>query len=304
MTLRRALVLTAFAARAAWAHTGEPLQPHDLWTAWRFDPGIVIPLAAAAVLYVRGARTSRGISIRQMLLFAAGYVVLALALISPLHAAGEVLFSAHMVQHEVLMLVAAPLLALSRPLIALLWGLPLPVRRMLGHLAKWRPFEAGWRAITSPLVAWLLHAIALWLWHAPVLFQATLTSEWVHALQHSSFLGSALLFWWSLFYVRGEAGYGAGVLYVFTTAVHTSILGALLTFAPIIWYPAYSQRALAWGVSPVADQQIGGLIMWIPAGLVYLAAGLALFAAWLRESDAEEIIAETGREACSTRGLR
>ena len=105
-------------------------------------------------------------------------------------------------------------------------------------------------------------------------------------LSGAFFLVSALLFWWSLFYVRGQAGYGVGVLYVFTTAVHTSILGALLTFAPVTWYPAYSQRALAWGVSPIADQQIGGLIMWIPAGVIYLAAGLVLFAAWLRESDA------------------
>jgi cytochrome c oxidase assembly factor CtaG len=76
------------------------------------------------------------------------------------------------------------------------------------------------------------------------------------------------------------------VLYVFTTAVHTSILGALLTFAPHIWYPAYSTTTQAWGLSPVEDQQLGGLIMWVPASLVYVLAGLALLAAWMKESDA------------------
>jgi putative membrane protein len=108
----------------------------------------------------------------------------------------------------------------------------------------------------------------------------------VHAAQHASFFLSALLFWWSLLYARGRAGYGLGVLYIFTTAVHTSILGALLTFAPSVWYPAYAPGTRAWGLSPLEDQQIGGLIMWVPAGVVYLAAGLALFAAWLRESAA------------------
>jgi len=101
-----------------------------------------------------------------------------------------------------------------------------------------------------------------------------------------SFFLSALLFWWALFYTHGRLAYGAAVFYVFTTALHTSILGALLTFAPHVWYPAYSSTTQAWGLTPLQDQQIGGLVMWVPAGLVYLAAGLALFAAWLKESDA------------------
>jgi len=207
------------------------------------------------------------------------------ALVSPLHPMGEVLFSAHMAQHELLMLVAAPLLVLSRPLVPFLWGFPLPMRRTVAHWAKWTAIEQSWHILTRPFTAWWIHAIVLWVWHAPAFFQATLTSEWIHALQHMSFLGSALLFWWSLFYVRGQAGYGVAVLYVFTTAVHTSILGALLTFAPNIWYPAYAATTREWGLSPLEDQQIGGLIMWIPAGLVYLVVGLYLFAAWLRESD-------------------
>jgi cytochrome c oxidase assembly factor CtaG len=126
------------------------------------------------------------------------------------------------------------------------------------------------------------------------LFQATLSSDWIHSAQHISFLGTALLFWWSLFYAQGRAGYGSSVLYVFTTAVHTSILGALLTFAGAVWYPAYAPSTTAWGLSPLEDQQIGGLIMWIPAGVVYLAAGLWLLALCLRDSD---IVANRGRYA-------
>jgi cytochrome c oxidase assembly factor CtaG len=126
------------------------------------------------------------------------------------------------------------------------------------------------------------------------LFQATLSSDWIHSAQHISFLGTALLFWWSLFYAHGRTGYGSSVLYVFTTAVHTSILGALLTFAGAVWYPAYAPSTTAWGLSPLEDQQIGGLIMWIPAGVVYLAAGLWLLALCLRDSD---IVANRGRYA-------
>jgi putative membrane protein len=270
---------------AALAHEGEPLEPHDLWTAWTFEPGIVIPLAIAAALYMRGARTSRGITARQQACFWMGWVVLALSLVSPLHPLGGVLFSAHMAQHEILMLVAAPLLVLSRPLVAFLWGMPFGWRRTVGGWSKTSPVQRKWEWLTQPLTAWLVHAAALWGWHAPSLFQATIRNEWVHSAQHISFLGSALLFWWALFYAQDRSEYGTGVFYIFTTTIHTGILGALLTFAPTLWYPAYASTAPAWGLTPIEDQQIGGLIMWVPAGLLYMVAGLAMFAAWIRHSE-------------------
>ena len=126
--------------------------------------------------------------------------------------------------------------------------------------------------------------MALWAWHAPSLFQATVESDLIHSLQHLSFLLSALLFWWALLRGReAEIGYGMAVLYVFSTGVHSSILGALLTFSPRIWYPVYSGTTPAWGLTPLEDQQIGGLIMWVPAGLVFLVAGLALFGKWIQQ---------------------
>jgi putative membrane protein len=279
------IALFAFSQVSGFGHSGELLEPHDLWRAWSFDPGIVLPLAATAILYARGARISRGAAVPQFACFWSGWLFLAGSLISPLHSLGEVLFSAHMAQHEILMLVAAPLLVLSRPLVPMLWGLPITWRRALGQWSKGPRVQRVWRSISQPSVAWGIHAVALWLWHAPQLFQATLSNEWIHSAQHLSFFGSALLFWWSLFYAHGRASYGAGFLYIFTTAVHMSILGALLTFARTVWYPAYAFSTKAWGLTPLEDQQLGGLIMWIPAGVVYLAAGLALFALWLRESD-------------------
>ncbi len=274
-----------FLPALAIAHAGKPLEPHDLPFAWELDWGVIVPLLVSALLYSVGSRRHRGLTVREKLCFWAGWLSLGLALVSPLHPLGEVLFSAHMVQHEILMVVAAPLLVLSRPLITFLWAFPLSWRRALGQASKRNAVRSVWLAATAPLAAWCFHAAAIWVWHAPFLFQATLRSDWAHAAQHVSFLSSALLFWWALFYAHGRKAYGSGVLYIFTTAAHTGILGALLTLAPHLWYPAYATRTQAWGVSPLEDQQIGGLIMWVPASLVYLAAGLALFAAWLRESD-------------------
>jgi len=261
------------------------VEPGNLWRSWEFDPGVVIPLAASAVLYLLGSRKETLFQNRQRTFFWLGLGALVLALVSPLHRLGEVLFSAHMVQHEILMLVAAPLLVLSRPLVTFLWALPFGWRRVAGRWAKTPYVRGPWNTLTDPFTAWWLHAAAIWVWHAPILFDLTLESELAHTAQHLSFFLSALLFWWALFYAEGRKSYGAAVFYIFTTAVHTSILGALLTFTPHIWYHAYGTTTQAWGLTPLEDQQLGGLIMWVPAGVVYLAAGLVLFAKWLKESD-------------------
>jgi len=278
------------------AHKGELSSPQGWWTTWSWEPGVILSLVLSGWLYGRGVRllwsvSSLGHGLRrwEVLAFAGGWLSLWVALVSPLHALGQVLFSVHMTQHEVLMLVAAPLLVLGRPLIAFMWGLPLAWRRTMAHWSKGTGVQAGWHIVTTPLIAWLLHAAALWVWHAPVLFQATLASEFVHTLQHCSFLFSALLFWWALIHGRHRLmRYGAAVLYVFTTSIHSGALGALLTFASTLWYPAYQKTTAWWGLTPLEDQQLGGLIMWVPAGVVYLIAGLILFTCWLREAEEQE----------------
>ena len=268
-------------------HEGKPHNWHDLIRAWSFEPVVVISLTLTALLFIIGLRRKRR-SIRtwEALCFAFGWLALFVALISPLHAWGQVLFSAHMTQHEILMLVAAPLLVLGRPLVTFLWGLPLNWSRSLGNIAKIRVLNRLWRAFTIPLVAWFVHAVALWIWHIPILFEAVLHYESVHTAQHLSFFISALLFWWALIHgPQGAMGYGAAVLYLFTTSIHSGVLGALITIAGTVWYPSYVGLTSSWGLTPLEDQQLGGLIMWIPAGLVYVIAGLALFAGWLREAD-------------------
>ena len=265
----------------------------ELWTKWELAPGIVVPLAATALLYAAGVRRvwsgagrGRGVRVWQVACFWSGWLVTTLSLVSPLHEMSEQLFSAHMVQHELLMVVGAPLLVLGRPLVPMLWALPISARRRVGDWGRQSAVRSSWRWLTLPLTAWCIHAAAIWIWHAPPLFQATLTSDVVHSLQHASFLLSALLFWWALFHgSHGRLGYGAAVLYVFTTAVHTGALGALLTFSRLLWYPAYGNAAAMWGMTPIEDQQLAGLIMWIPASLTYLAACLWLLAAWMNESE-------------------
>jgi putative membrane protein len=290
-----ALIFLYFAFTApVQAHEGKPHTFHDLWYTWGRDPFIIAGLALAGWLYWRGLRrvwresSERGrvVRRREAWAYGLGWLALFVALVSPLHPWGEVLFSAHMTQHEVLMLVAAPLLVLGRPLVPFLWALPARWRATVGGIGKQKPAQAVWRALTNPLVAWAIHALALWVWHAPALFQATLKSDFVHTLQHMSFLGSALLFWWALIHGRrGLMGYGAAVLYMFTTSVHSGVLGALITFTHSVWYPAYASSTASWGLTPLEDQQLGGLIMWIPAGLVYIIAGMALMVGWMRESE-------------------
>jgi cytochrome c oxidase assembly factor CtaG len=272
--------------------------PHDLWHVWVWSPFITVPLALSALWYARGllslwraSAPGRGVRAWEAVCFAAGWLVLAVALVSPLHPLGEVLFSAHMVQHELMMVVAAPLLVLGRPLVPCVWALPPRWRRAVGEVARVSAFRTAWSGLTRPSTTWLLHAAAIWIWHAPALYDATLHNALVHTMQHVSFLATALLFWWSL--LRGtRLGYGASVAYLFATMLHTSALGVVLAFASSLWYAPYAATTMQWGLTPLDDQQLGGLIMWIPGGVSYLVASLVLIARWMRESESRAELRE------------
>jgi cytochrome c oxidase assembly factor CtaG len=298
--LNRGAILVALAAlglavpqNAVFAHTGRALAPHDFWRAWTFEPAVILLFLISAGLYARGVHrlwsasdAGSGVQVWRVLSFAAGWLALVIALMSPLHALGSALFSAHMVQHELLISIAAPLLILGRPIIPFLWAFPRETRRSLGELARTDRLDELWTVLTTPSVAFALHAIALWTWHLPGPYQATLSSDLIHSLQHTSFILTALLFWWTILGAnRGELARGRAILYLFLTALQTGALGALLTFAPSLWYPAYAATTSRWGLSSLADQQLGGLIMWIPGSIAYLIAALVLFAEWLRESE-------------------
>jgi putative membrane protein len=278
---------------AALLPDGGALTPEHFWNAWTFEPMVVLALGAAALFYAVGrhrlrARSSdRAPSGRwQALSFWAGWLVLALALFSPLHALGETLFSAHMAQHELLMVVAAPLLVLGRPLVPGLWALSQSNRQTVGSISRATWVRRAWSVLTRLDVATALQLLAILSWHAPRLYQESVRSVWVHALQHTAFLASALLFWWAVFHgSRARLRYGAAVLALFLTTLITGGLGALLTAAPQPLYPVYSAGPHGWGLTPLEDQQLAGLLMWIPGGLTYLVAALALIKAWLTESD-------------------
>jgi putative membrane protein len=255
---------------------------------WSWEPAIVLPLLVLVTVYTAGL-LRRGYTqpIRwRHASFYTGWLTLALALVSPIHELGEQLFSAHMLQHEMLILVSAPLISAAHPGATLLWAFAPRHRANLGGWVHAVERSTPIAFVTRPLVAWLLEACALWIWHIPVLYQATLTSDWIHAAQHLSFFVTAVLFWSALYGVgRSAMSYGAATFYVFGTAAHCSALGALLTFSTVLWYPAYQHTTQFWGLSPLQDQQLGGVIMWVPSGLVFVVIGLALFAKWLRESD-------------------
>jgi putative membrane protein len=222
--------------------------------------------------------------------FGIGWAALVLSVLPPIDSLSIQYFSVHMVQHELMMLVGAPLVVFGRPLQRCLTGLPDSSRIRAAHVLQRPSMSGAWRVLTAPLVAWALHGLAIWVWHMPALYDAAVGNEGIHALQHAMFVGTAALFWWGMLYGRyGRAGYGAAVFYVFLTVVHTGILGAMVTFSRTPLYPIYAAPAAALGVDQLVDQQRAGLLMWIPAGIVMTLLGLALFAAWLGESERKTI---------------
>jgi cytochrome c oxidase assembly factor CtaG len=275
------------------AHGG----PHGLGAAalgeWVWEPVTILLLIASAALYARGVRniwksagTGGGIRRWEAGAFLLGTVLLAAALLSPLAWLSTVLFSAHMTQHEILMLVAAPLLVFGRPMLAFLWALSPASRESTARVIRRPGFARSWHAMTGPFAVFVLHGLALWVWHLPALYDAALGHQGIHAVQHVCFVATASLFWWGMVNGRyGRIGYGVGVLYVFLTALHSSLLGALMTIAPVPWYSGHVAAARRWQIDPLADQQLAGLVMWIPSGVIFIVFGLALLAAWLGESE-------------------
>lgn len=287
--LRLIFILSLVAPTTALAHVAEGPASRSYALHWSFEPWVIFLLLLSILWYGIGlwrlwtkAGNSRKALVRQGLVFLLGWLTLAVALVSPLDPLGVQLFSAHMVQHELLMIIAAPLMVMSRPFGVWMWGLPERWRPYITSAVRWPGIAVPWRLLTNSLLAWIIHAVALWAWHVPAFFDAALTDNTIHTWQHASFLVSALFFWWTVFRDgASRAGCGAAILYLFTTMLHTGALGALLTFSGSPWYAGYLVTAAALGWDPLADQQLGGLIMWVPGGLVYIAVALALGARWL-----------------------
>lgn len=259
----------------------------SLWLRWNFDPvlWLGIALLVGAYFYALGPlrrryRWSESVDSAKVGYFLAGTVIFAAALVSPLDALGDnYLFSAHMIQHMLISVVAPPL-----------WLLGMP-EWMVAPLFRSRVVVRIARVVTHPIVAFGLFNGMLWLWHAPALYDATLTHEGLHVLEHLIFTATGVLFWWPVLSparVLPRISPGFGILYLFLGCQPMVALGALLTFAAQPLYHPYVVAPHIWGSTPLGDQQLGGLIMWLPTNIPYLLGLSVLFFRWLSEHDRAE----------------
>jgi putative membrane protein len=254
-----------------------PPSPPAPWQSWALHPSVLIGLALLGGLYVflGGLRATR----RQVASFAAALVVLGLALNGPLHNLSDsYLFSAHMVQHLVLTLVFPPLLLYGTPA----WVVrPLLRPPWVSRLARWA---------TRPLTAGLVFSTPITLWHFPRFYEAALEHHALHIAQHLVFLATAVIMWWPVLSPLPElprASYLAQLLYLFALGLPMSLAGALITLADSVLYPFYAAAPRLWGggLGPLADQQLGGLLMWV-VGTIYLWGTASVV--WFRWSGREE----------------
>lgn len=277
-----ATVLWAIPA-AAVAHDGGHGVPR-LATAWTFPPLLLVPLALFVGLYVlglrrlwRGGHGGRGVSRAEGAAFGGGVLALLLATVWPFDALGEWSLAAHMAQHMLLLAVAPPLLLAARPRAALAAALPAAWARGLHRCAR----ACAIPPLRSLAGATLANVAVMWGWHMPAALELALASEAVHWLMHASFLGAGLWLWTLLWQrLRDDAAGGAlaGTVAIVVVMMQMGFLGALLTFSRRALYPFYAARAPELGLDVLADQQLAGLIMWVPSCLPYLAGAIWLLA--------------------------
>jgi putative membrane protein len=258
-------------------YCGAPPVPADIWRRWNLDPLLIAALLAPLIAYAIGARLGRDAlsrpTARRQALFYGGWILGAAALVSPLCPLSVALFSARVGQHMLLTTIVAPLLALSRPGSVMGAGLArlIPI--------KLRPIRSP-----SPLIAAGLFAAALWFWHAPAPYTATFQSDVAYWLMHLTTFAAAYALWAALL-DRASDRLAGFVAATFLTTGQMGLLGAVITFAGRPLYPPHQLTTAAWGLSPLADQQLGGVIMWVPAGGIFVAAMVFAFIQALGRAD-------------------
>ncbi len=267
-------------------HEGGSLLPHDALAAWSFDPTIVAALSVVGWLYWRGWHPTRDGTAHGAAMLA-GLITVAVALLSPIDAIGAILFSGHMVQHVLLISVAAPLIAWAAPGGAILRGTPVTVRRRF--VATRRRSGLNPTTLTRlrhPAVRWLGLVGTLWIWHSAALYSLAVDNDIAHAAEHATFLAASVAFWTIIVGpTRAVIAPGLAILAVFTLTLQGIVLSMLMTFSPLVWYEPYANTATGWGIDPLTDQQLAGVIMWIPTGFIHVGITLALLARWLRSID-------------------
>jgi len=258
--------------------------------AWSLDPLALAGIAGAGLAYlvavrrVAAAHPSNPHPGYRSSLFAGGLAAIGLALVSPIEAYEGQLFSVHMVQHLLLELVAAPLLLAGAPItLALRAASPAWRRRLLAVLQS-----RAVHVLAFPVVAWILFAAVNWGWHFSTLYDQALENDLLHYLQHASFLGASLLFWWPV--VAADPGpwrlpHPVRILYLFLAMPQNSFLGVAIMSASTVLFPHYVTNLRDWGPTPLEDQQLGGVIMWVVGDLAFLAAMAVVVVFWMRHED-------------------
>lgn len=256
---------------------------------WSWRPDVVLVLLLFGTAYVRGYLRLRRFGSRavapawRLAAYLGGLVGVALALLSPIDRLAHVLFTAHMVQHQLLLMVAAPLLLLGNPFPFVIWAIQPGRRRGIrGWLAHQSLLRRALRRLTWLPVAGLSYTLTLWAWHVPAAYEAALAHPLVHDLEHLSFFATALLFWWPIVNpaprargARGGLYYGVRIGYLILATAQNTLLGAIIGLTERVLYPSYAGEPRLFGLSPLDDQALGGGIMW-SGGHMYLVAILAL----------------------------
>jgi cytochrome c oxidase assembly factor CtaG len=260
---------------------------------WRAD--VILILVLGALLYARGWRQlrrkghGRATPLR-LVSYYAGLIFVALALMSPIDVMGRQLFLMHMVQHLLLVMVAPPLLWLAEPFPMIVWGMPARARPIVVRLVS---RKAGFRRFlllfASPGIVWFLFVVAVVGWHDADAYNAALRFEWVHDLEHLSFFLMAMLFWWRLTgaapVLTRRLGRPARIALAISAVPPNAILGAVIAFASEVIYTYYLAVPRLFGLSALEDQQLGGLIMWVPGSMMYIVAALVLIFRVLQEGN-------------------
>ncbi len=267
---------------------------------WSFEPAVVLPVAAAATLYLRGWVTlSRRLPERfdrgRAAGFAAGLAALLLALCSPMDALSRHFLQAHMAQHLLLMAVAPPLLWLGAPVAPLLLGLPRPARRAVAAGLGTRPLRWVARCLADPRIAWLAFVLAFWLWHIPALYDWALRSDGWHHVEHASFFLTGLVFWRPVILAwpaRSTWPRWAMVVYLLLAETQNTVLSAILAFSDRVIYPFYASAGRPGGIGALEDQALAGVIMWVPGSLAFTLPALWLFMTMLTTPVPEARVAE------------
>jgi putative membrane protein len=294
----------------ALAHGGyapPPTFPRVLFE-WRLEP-VVLALAALATVgwLLLGSRVARAHPAHppsrwRDAAFLGGVATLVIALTSPIEAYEGQLFSVHMLQHMLIELVAAPLLLLGAPATLALRAASPSVRRGLLAVLHSRVVAV----LSFPLLAWVLFAAVNWGWHFSSLYDQALEVSWLHDLQHLTFLGAALLFWWPVVAAdpaRWRLPHPVRLFYLFLAMPQNSFLGIALMSAPPSLYPHYLSNGRTWGPTPAVDQSVGGMLMWVGGDVVFLLAMGLVVAAWVRAED-RRTAREDAREDARVNAVR